>query len=160
MTDWLRPLAEYFFLTSRWLMLVALLAIGGFMMLAGKAQAEPALRSNYLLTGPPKAQTMSHCGLLQTRNKIYTHMSRRPTPARNTRIVQRQLETLGYSVGHPGIDGRYGRYTRAAVRRFQRDYALRVDGVVGVETSQALAYMAHPIDNVRKCRHKAHFALR
>ena len=49
--------------------------------------------------------------------------------------VQSQLEKKGYSVGPPGIDGKYGKYTYGAVRSFQQDTAgLQVDGIVGPKT--------------------------
>lgn len=52
--------------------------------------------------------------------------------------VQRALESFGYSVGSSGIDGIYGNGTYNAVRRFQRDNQLTVDGIVGRKTTQAL----------------------
>lgn len=51
--------------------------------------------------------------------------------------VQQRLNELGYKVGAP--DGAYGPATAAAVRAFQRDAKLEVDGVVGLKTQQALA---------------------
>ena len=50
--------------------------------------------------------------------------------------IQQKLASLGYA---PGVqDGVYGTTTAAAVRAFQRDNKLSVDGVVGSETRQAL----------------------
>ena len=50
--------------------------------------------------------------------------------------IQQLLESLGYSVG--GIDGVFGYYTQAAVERFQEDYGLFVDGVIGPMTAGQL----------------------
>jgi len=47
-------------------------------------------------------------------------------------VLQRQLNQLGYYEGT--IDGIYGGSTKAAVLKFQRDYKLNVDGVVGCDT--------------------------
>ena len=51
--------------------------------------------------------------------------------------VQQRLEALGFDVGTP--DGKYGSGTEAAVRAFQQAHQLGVDGVVGANTSKALA---------------------
>jgi peptidoglycan hydrolase-like protein with peptidoglycan-binding domain len=59
-------------------------------------------------------------------------------PSIRVRAVQRALVRRGYSVGAPGIDGRYGPLTTWAVRRFQVGRQLRVDGIVGPRTRHAL----------------------
>jgi hypothetical protein len=48
--------------------------------------------------------------------------------------VQDSLVTLGYSVGSHGVDGVYGGDTERAVRRFQDEHGLLLDGIVGPET--------------------------
>ena len=52
--------------------------------------------------------------------------------------AQWMLEACGYDVGSCGIDGDFGSDTRRAVEAFQRDYALSVDGIVGVKTRAKL----------------------
>jgi hypothetical protein len=51
--------------------------------------------------------------------------------------VQERLDDLGYPVG--ALDGAYGVATATAVRAFQRDHGLEVDGVCGPQTRAALA---------------------
>ena len=51
---------------------------------------------------------------------------------------QALLEKAGYSVGSCGIDGDFGRATLAAVKAFQKDHGLAVDGVVGPVTRKEL----------------------
>ena len=128
---------------SQWIMLLALATIFALMLWSSRANA--ALLYAY---GPPNAssQTMSHCGWLPARDKIYT------TSHRNTRIIQEKLENTGFDVGATGIDGRYGPRTRSATYRFQKEHSIKRDGVVGAETTSMLAYANHPIANVRKCR--------
>ncbi len=60
--------------------------------------------------------------------------SRRGSAA--VRRLQRGLDRAGYAPGP--VDGRYGPLTAAAVERFQANHALRVDGIVGPATRQAL----------------------
>ncbi len=50
--------------------------------------------------------------------------------------LQTALSTLGYKVGK--IDGSYGAYTENAVRKFQKDHRLSVDGIAGVKTRQLI----------------------
>ena len=88
-------------------------------------------------------QTMHHCGYLPTMNVVYT------TGPVATRIIQEKLAALGYY--HAALDGVNGRATKAAVRRFQSEYGLAVDGVVGINTSQHLAYFTHASANPRRC---------
>src|SRR4051794_36371302 len=47
-------------------------------------------------------------------------------PSTAVRRVQRVLKRHGYSLGAPGVDGRFGPLTDAAVRRLQSDYGLAV----------------------------------
>ena len=51
---------------------------------------------------------------------------------------QTLLEKAGYSVGPCGIDGDFGRATLAAVKAFQSDHGLVVDGIVGPVTRKEL----------------------
>jgi len=50
--------------------------------------------------------------------------------------LQAKLTALGYAPGP--VDGQYGPATAGAVRAFQRDHELEVDGVVGPQTRKAL----------------------
>lgn len=54
----------------------------------------------------------------------------------DVRILQSKLESLGYDVGP--IDGIFGPKTEQAVRRFQMNNNLLVDGIVGPQTFAAL----------------------
>ena len=55
-----------------------------------------------------------------------------------TKIIQRRLRAKGYSIGRAGVDGIFGRDTENAVKRFQRDNGLKVDGIVGRNTWKEL----------------------
>ena len=54
----------------------------------------------------------------------------------------KQLQTLlkqrGYSLGSWGVDGDFGKATEAAVKQFQRDWGLEVDGIAGPQTWKML----------------------
>jgi hypothetical protein len=55
----------------------------------------------------------------------------------DVRELQTRLTSLGYSPGD--LDGEYGPLTAEAVRAFQRDHQLEVDGIAGPITLGALA---------------------
>lgn len=52
--------------------------------------------------------------------------------------LQEILITLGYNLGISGVDGKFGSKTQLAVRAFQKDKNLKVDGIVGKATWTAL----------------------
>ena len=54
--------------------------------------------------------------------------------------LQRQLERLGYSVGHTGPDGKYGPRTARAVAAFKQDFD--VEGAADTVSTSTLASMA------------------
>lgn len=49
-------------------------------------------------------------------------------------IIQKILVAQGYDIGSTGVDGVYGKKTEAAVKKFQSERGLVVDGIVGVKT--------------------------
>jgi len=51
---------------------------------------------------------------------------------------QNDLISLGYDVGKTGADGKFGKNTEKAVKAFQKDKKLTVDGIVGPVTWAAL----------------------
>lgn len=55
-----------------------------------------------------------------------------------TKLVQHMLVLKGYSVGSYGIDGIYGNGTANAIRQFQKDNGLAVDGICGSNTFSKL----------------------
>ena len=50
------------------------------------------------------------------------------------RTMQAMLDNLGYDLGPCGVDGDFGKATEAAVRSFQSDHQLSVDGICGPAT--------------------------
>lgn len=65
--------------------------------------------------------------------------------------LQKDLIYLGYSCGSWGADGDFGDSTEIAVKKFQKDYSLEVDGVVGQKTvsalNQAIVEKSKPVEN-------------
>lgn len=52
--------------------------------------------------------------------------------------LQQALVNAGYDVGSAGVDGIYGNATAAAVRKYQQDKGLSVDGIAGEQTLGSL----------------------
>jgi peptidoglycan hydrolase-like protein with peptidoglycan-binding domain len=50
--------------------------------------------------------------------------------------LQRTLASFGFDPG--GVDGKMGRKTRAAIKAFQTQARIKVDGIVGRQTTGAL----------------------
>lgn len=53
-------------------------------------------------------------------------------------LAQTELINKGYSCGKSGADGIFGSNTEAAVKAFQKDHGLKVDGIIGDATWNAL----------------------
>jgi DNA invertase Pin-like site-specific DNA recombinase len=71
-------------------------------------------------------------------------------PSAKVRVVQRALHHRGYDLGAPGVDGRFGPLTAAAVRKMQTDYGLAVDGIVGNHTVKALGLKRRTVGTQRR----------
>lgn len=63
---------------------------------------------------------------------------RRGASGETVRHVQQMLIDRGYSLDPYGADGKFGKTTQEAVKRFQADHVLGADGVVGPATWAAL----------------------
>lgn len=63
---------------------------------------------------------------------------RRGSTGQNVQDLQARLISLGYDLGKAGADGDFGPATRRAVKQFQKDYGLSVDGIAGDQTVSAL----------------------
>jgi len=59
--------------------------------------------------------------------------------------IQRRLSMLGYNLGLPGPDGLFEDLTEKAVKMFQQDRGLLVDGIVGEDTWQELVLATYCI---------------
>lgn len=62
-----------------------------------------------------------------------------------TRLVQQRLKNWGYYTGN--VDGIFGTLTRTAVRKFQKNNGLQVDGIVGPKTAAAIGFYLASDDN-------------
>ncbi len=52
--------------------------------------------------------------------------------------LQQALVDAGYNIGTAGVDGSYGPDTTAAVKKYQQDKGLQVDGIAGEKTLGSL----------------------
>ena len=67
-----------------------------------------------------------------------TRILRRGNAGADVEQLQKALMSLGYDVGSWGADGDFGAATERAVRDFQRDHGLEVDGEFGPKSLAAL----------------------
>lgn len=63
----------------------------------------------------------------------------RKNSTNDVKALQEALMALGYSLPKYGADGKFGTETANAVRKFQKDNGLKVDGIVGKDTKSAFA---------------------
>ncbi len=78
-------------------------------------------------------------GILQIRESVETFSNRNlsmGSRGNDVSELQTRLQELGYYSAN--IDGVFGYQTLYAVRKFQKDYGLKVDGVAGEKTRNAL----------------------
>ena len=69
--------------------------------------------------------------------------------------LQKNLISLGYSVGPDGADGDFGNNTLSAVKQFQEDHGLDNDGEVGPMTKEAILKALKNIDKDQVYRVRA-----
>src|SRR4051812_7754428 len=91
---------------------------------------------------PPAAPPPPASAASQTIPQLAQGAGMGAKPSAAVRRVQRVLHSHGYSLGQPGVDGRFGPLTDAAVRRFQADRGLAADGIVGPKTGRAVSRIA------------------
>ncbi|HET7657827.1 MAG TPA: peptidoglycan-binding domain-containing protein [Bacillales bacterium] len=74
----------------------------------------------------------------QVKAEYIVNVLRRGDSGSEVRELQKRLIDLGYDLHEYGADGQYGDETEAAVRSFQEDHGLVVDGIIGPRTIAAL----------------------
>lgn len=74
----------------------------------------------------------------------------------DVKILQTNLIRLGYDCGDWGIDGDFGDATELALRKFQKDHKLVVDGIYGEKSHEAMekaiAELSTPVANPKKVK--------
>lgn len=105
-------------------------------------------------TGPKLKDMNNYCKARKEAGKPYFMAIRwiigtepepdgRPTLKRGAsgeevKALQTMLIDMDYNCGRWGADGEFGRDTEKAVKRFQEEHGLKVDGIVGAKTWAAL----------------------
>ena len=77
---------------------------------------------------PTTTQSATVAQQPQPTKSQYTNLSYNLTVNDQVKNIQTKLTNLGYDIGPPGVDGKYGPWTAAAVQAFKQDYKLSGDG--------------------------------
>lgn len=77
-------------------------------------------------------------------NKDNRELITRGSHGESVEEFQKILKDLGYDLGEfgpkgDGVDGKFGRVTKDAIKSFQKDHGLKVDGIIGINTATALS---------------------
>lgn len=91
------------------------------------------LKRGDILVGPPATHTVM---VLDDGVKIIQKMKtlRRGSQGQEVIYLQKILVNMGYDIGRFGVDGNMGKDTEKAVKQFQGEHGLVIDGIVGVKT--------------------------
>ena len=103
------------------------------------------IASGWVLVTPPVVGDAARASA----SSVHRGNGLRSRPSVRVRAAQRALRRLGY---HLRVDGRFGRRTERAVRRYQSRHGLRVDGVVGRTTRRALRRSVARVGRVSRAR--------
>ena len=100
-------------------------------------QTRAALNAGGSASAPkPETKPSNPAPSDSTSSNPITVTLRKGNKGSQVKLLQQRLKELGYNCG--AIDGSFGSQTLSAVRAFQKDYGLKVDGVVGPQTRAAL----------------------
>lgn len=70
-----------------------------------------------------------------------TRLLKKGCKGNDVKELQKELMKRGYDVGKCGIDGKFGNDTQKAVKNYQKDNKLIIDGVVGKNTAHSLDWL-------------------
>lgn len=115
-------------------MVNAFKATGYFDVLTTGINEEQNLQRGDILVGPPNTHTVMVLGggvpsVTTKRRNLKKGMS-----GADVRLAQSILKKEGYDIGKFGADGEFGNDTLKAVKQFQSEKGLVVDGIIGPKT--------------------------
>lgn len=115
------------------------LAQQGGQLLKSLATAKQGLGPKDSTPGAPRAKDKELFPL-------YAGPPFKPEDSSGVAVMQRNLIALGYDVGPPGADGKFGPYTQAALAAFQRDY--KIDGNGSSYTKKEYDMIRKVVNNI------------
>lgn len=79
-------------------------------------------------------------------NTTNTVLLKKGSSGDSVKTLQKMLITCGYSCGSYGMDGDFGKDTEIALKKFQQDFQLEIDGIYGEESKKVLTaeYKKYP----------------
>jgi hypothetical protein len=107
---------------------------GMFEVITNDINDEYNLKRGDILVGPPNTHTV-----MVLDDGVPLHLKKRRTlkigmSGTDVRYMQNILLKLNYDLGKWGADGEFGNKTSEAVKKFQGEHGLVVDGIVGIKT--------------------------
>lgn len=106
--------------------------------LKGTYRGDETKGLNYVI---PNGDFYKYFGISKSDKFNLERVLKKGCKGNDVKELQNKLIEMGYSVGKWGVDGSFGNDTLKAVKKFQKDKKIEIDGCVGSATAHKLGWL-------------------